>query len=459
MRASRWSELVVATLASAGAVALVSALIAAVKPYVPVLSLGVLYVFAVLPVAVVWGIGFATAVSIASMLAFNWFFLPPTHTFSLRETENWFALAVYLVTAVVVSVLAARARRRAGEAEQRERETRLLEEISRTLLRGGRIEAELGWIAERCAGILGVGITAIELGVGPRGQPGEYELRTDGRLVGTLAVPSEEDVRPAVRERFLASLASLLAVAVDRERLAQEALEAEALRRSDAVKTAVLRAVSHDLRSPLTAITAAAGGLSRTALELDESDRRELVETIEQEARRLRRMVENLLDLSRLEAGAAAPHAEIWPVDELVASALDELGEERRVEVAVPEALPPVRVDAVQIERVLVNLLENALKFAEPGTPVRLEASLGAEGEVVLAVSDIGTGLVADEVESVFAPFARGAGAGASGSGLGLAIARGFAEANGGRVWGERTERGARFSLALPAQLPAGAPR
>src|SRR5581483_12043321 len=118
----RPSELAVGALASAGAVALVTAAIALVKPYVPVLSLGVLYVFAVLPVAVAWGLALAVPVSVASMLAFNWFYLPPTHTFQLREGENWFALAVYLVTAIVVSELAARTRRRAREAEQRARE-------------------------------------------------------------------------------------------------------------------------------------------------------------------------------------------------------------------------------------------------------------------------------------------------------------------------------------------------
>src|SRR3989454_5672967 len=137
------SEAVVGTLASAGAVALVTAAIEVVRPYVPVLSLGVVYVFAVLPVAIVWGLAYAIPVSIASMLAFNWFFLPPTHTFSLADGANWFVLAVYLVTAVVVSELAARARRRAREAEQRARETALLAEIAKTLLQGVDIRDEL----------------------------------------------------------------------------------------------------------------------------------------------------------------------------------------------------------------------------------------------------------------------------------------------------------------------------
>src|SRR5436309_13081627 len=132
----RRMDRIVGLLASVGAVVVVSGAIEALHPYVPVLSLGVLYVFAVLPVAVAWGLAYAIPVSVASMLAFNFFFLPPTHTFALRDNENWFALAVYLVTAVVVSELAARARRRAVEAEQREREAALLAQASDALLRG-----------------------------------------------------------------------------------------------------------------------------------------------------------------------------------------------------------------------------------------------------------------------------------------------------------------------------------
>src|SRR6266516_638081 len=206
---------------SVAAVAVVTGVVFGLKTVAPVLSLGVLYVFAVLPVAVFYGLAYAIAVSIASMLAFNFFFLPPLHPLALTASENWVALAVYLVTAVVVSELAALARRRA-----------------------------------------------------------------------------------------------------------QAAAEAEGLRRSDTVKTAVLHAVSHDLRSPLTAIRAAAEGLQSAAVELDERDRAELVETIRLETARLERLVANLLDLSRLEAGAALPAPELWSVDELVSRALEALGAE-----------------------------------------------------------------------------------------------------------------------------------
>src|SRR4051794_28518696 len=218
------AEGAVAALASAGAVALVTAAIAVAKPYVPVLSLGVLYVFAVLPVAVAWGLVFAVPVSVASMLAFNWFFLPPTHTFALEDSRNWFALAVYVVTAVVVSELAARARRRATEAEQREAETALLAEIATSLLQGGDVAGRLGWMGDRVAAVLHAPSAAIVLGSGDGGQTphaSPIELRAGGRRVGTLELVEGGEPNLAARRRLLPALASLLAVAIDRERLAR----------------------------------------------------------------------------------------------------------------------------------------------------------------------------------------------------------------------------------------------
>ncbi len=354
-------ELAVGVLASAGAVAFVSAAIAVVERWVPVLSLGVLYIFAVLPVAVFWGLGLATAVSVASMLAFNWFFLPPRHTFQLSDGANWAVLAVYLVTAVVVSALAARSRRRAELAEAREREA------------AGRAAAEL---------------------------------------------------------------------------------EAEALRRSDSLKTALLHSVSHDLRSPLTAIVAAASSLANPQVRLDTVDHDELVATIRVEAERLNRLVGNLLDLSRLQGGAVAPRPELWPVDDLVAQTLEQLGSRGdRVVIELDENAPPVHVDAVQIERVLVNLLDNALKFSPAGTPVRLRVDRHGD-ELLLHVVDEGPGVADREV--VFEPFHSEGGA--RGAGLGLAIARGFAEANGARVWAEDEPLGGHFVLALPVAVQSPVP-
>jgi two-component system sensor histidine kinase KdpD len=446
-------------LASASAVAVVTGAIFAFREGVPVLSLGVLYVFAVLPVAVLWGLRYAIPVALASMAAFNFFFFHPVHTFHLADGQNWLALAVYLVTAVVVSELAARTRRRAAEAEQREREDAVLAELSTSLLRGRRVADELDRIGAAVVDLFGAERAHIELCLAPTRPIDEtrYELVADGRPIGTLGIARS---RRPVGSRFISALASLLAVALDRERLARDALEAEALRRSDAVKTAVLRAVSHDLRTPLTAIRVAAEGLSSPALDLSPDDRAGLLETIRAETTRLQRFVADLLDLSRLQAGVAQPDRDVWTLDELLLQALDGLsGERERVQVELPEQTPPVRVDAVQVEQVLVNLLDNALKFSPPDTDVRVDVRRTGS-ELVIRVSDRGPGLAEDDLERIFEPFHTTARGERRGSGLGLAIARGFAEANGGRVWAEpHPERGATFALALPtAPAPAVVP-
>jgi two-component system sensor histidine kinase KdpD len=432
---------VAALLTSVAALAVVTGAIFALDSFAPVLSLGVLYVFAVLPVAVVFGLAWALPVSVASMLAFNWFFLPPKHTFTLSDSENWVALAVYLFTAVVVSALAARARRRAQESA-------LLAQIAASLLEREQVRSELDRIAEETARALQVESARIELGAGPQDET-SYPLEAGGKRVGTIYLERPRAGSAASRRHLLPALASLLGIAIDRERLAGEALEAEAFRRSDAMKTAVLRAVSHDLRTPLMAILTSAGALAREDLELGSEDRRQLSKTILAEAQRLDRLVGNLLDLSRLEAGVAQPAPDVWTVDDLVVQALDELGEAGgRVEVALPDESPPVRVDAHQIQRVLVNLVENALKYSSDTVGMHVSAT---PSEVLIRIVDQGNGISPSDLDRIFEPFQRGSNGTGGGAGLGLAIARGFAEANEGRVWAEsRPGQGATFVLALP---------
>ncbi len=454
------ADVAIGLLASTGSVALVTAVVALLERHVPLLSLGVLYVFAVLPVAVGWGIRYALPVAVTSMLAFNWFFLPPRHTFSLRDGANWLALAVYLVTAVVVSELAARSRRRAAVAEQREREAALLASVSSSLLGGQAVEAELERIAVHVAELLHVPIAWITIDAGePPGAAAEaHPLTVRGRRIGTLHTAPGTCPDKSVGERFLPALASVLAIAVDRAALQHEALETETLRRSDAIKTTVLRAISHDLRSPLTAIAAATEGLRSADLSLDEGDRDELLETIQVEVARLRRVVENLLDLSRLQAGAAEPSLELWSVEEIVGMALADAGDDERVVLDLEEALPPVYVDAGQIRRALFNVLDNALRYSPPGSRVLVQASL-CEGAVGVRVSDEGPGIPASERERLFEPFARGPSGTTPGVGLGLAIARGFAAVNGARLSVEPAARGAVLALSLPvARLPAAVP-
>src|SRR5262245_37137364 len=209
--------------ASVAALVLVTLVIEAVRRWVPVLSLGSLYVFAVLPIAVVWGLSYAIAVAVASMLAFNWFFLAPVHTFTITDTKNWLALAVFVVVAVVVSELAARSRRRAREAS-------LLAEIAGSLLEPGTVSGELERISADAARALQVDSARIVLGPDGSG----YPLVAGGRRVGSIEVAGGGRRGAAARRRLLPALASLLAVAIDREQLEREALEAEALRRADA---------------------------------------------------------------------------------------------------------------------------------------------------------------------------------------------------------------------------------
>lgn len=449
----------VAALGSIAAVAVVTAAVFALRSVAPVLSLGVLYVFAVVFVALMWGFAYALPASIASMLALNWFFLPPTHTFRLDKSENWFALAVYLGTSIVVSSLAAAVRNRAAEAEQRGLEQSLLADVSAALLEGGDVQRRLLPTSARLAAALRVERARIELDSVRRAERAEASvpLVAGGRAVGTLFFDKASTPDPEAVGRLLPALASLLAVASDRERLARAAVEAETLRRSDVMKTTLLRAVSHDLRSPLTAIRAAAEGLTHESLALEAADRDELLSTIRVEAARLERLVANLLDISRLEAGSAKPRPELWSVDGLVAVALDAVPGSEHVEVELDESGPPVRVDPGHIERVLANLLENALAATSEGGAVVVRVDT-EDDEVRIRVDDAGPGLPANELERIFEPFERGNNQG-RGTGLGLAIARGFAEANGGRLWAEASPLGgAAFVLALPSAAAVRAP-
>ena len=221
----------------------------------------------------------------------------------------------------------------------------------------------------------------------------------DEILVRADAVLRDGD--PVARRRFESAIESLRALAVERERL-------DTVQRSDAIKTAVLQSVSHDFRTPLATISTAVDGLLSAELTLSEEDRVELLDTIRLEVTRLIRLVENLLDLSRLQVGAAAPHPALWPVEELIDRAVAEVRHPERIRVSVGRDLPPASVDDVQIQRVLVNLIDNALKFSR--ATVEIIARLDARS-IVIEVLDRG-------------------GAGSPGAGLGLSIARGFAALN-----------------------------
>jgi two-component system sensor histidine kinase KdpD len=288
--------------------------------------------------------------------------------------------------------------------------------------------------------------------------PTRLPLRAGEREIAVLAlgaVPSDA-VLERLRERVVPSLVALLAAALDREALQREVVETQALRRSDDIKTALLRTVSHDLRSPLTAIAAAGEALASPRL--DDAERAQLAADVVGQATRLSRLVDKLLDLSRLQGGAADPRTEWCSVEEVLRAAMDETPHAAGWSVVIDPGLPLIRADGAQLERAFANLLENAARHGGEH-PVAVRARAVGQ-RVLVRIVDRGPGIAQPERERVFEAFYRGSGSaddGHTGSGLGLAVVRGFVEANGGRTWVESLPgQGATFVVELP--LPVGEP-
>jgi two-component system sensor histidine kinase KdpD len=435
------------------AVALCTLIVYPLAHVAPVVSLGVVYLPAVLVVSITWGGWLGVATAIVSAAAFNFFHLPPVGRFTLQNSENWVALAAFLVVAALASSVAEVTRARTRDAEERRREADLAAEMARLLLRGNSLTEALPTAAARLAQTLELSSAAIEMeAVEGDERRIAFPLREGPNRLGTLLVgagTSEASLR-RLQERVVPALEALLSAALERETLLGGVVETAALRRADTVKTALLRAVSHDLRSPLTAISAAGEAIGSPSLLPEE--RAEMAAVIQEETKRLARLVDNLLDLSRLQAGAAEPHRELTSIDELIRSAVVDVG-------AAPDAfslsidrdIPLVSVDPVQMERAFVNVLENARRHSG-GYPVSVRAR-AVRRVVIVRVVDRGPGIPPAQLERVFEPFYRAGtpAGGHRGSGLGLAIARGFAEANAGSLHVESLPgQGATFVFELP---------
>jgi two-component system sensor histidine kinase KdpD len=449
----RRPPLLAGVVAAALGVALTTLLVYVLKDVAPVVSLGVVYLLVVLLVATMWGAWLALATSVASALAFNFFHIPPTGRFTIATGEDWVALSVFFVAAVGASSLAQLARKRAMEADERRQEADLSAEMARLLLRGGRLEETLPSVGARLAQALGLASAAIELRAVDAGERSVvFALREGSRQIGTLVLPAgaPEDVLRRVQVRVAPALEALLAAARERDALQAEVVETAALRRSDVIKTALLRSVSHDLRSPLTAILTTAEALRSPSL--TEAERQELVAAVADESHRLSRLIDDLLDLSRLEADAADPHPDWCSVDEVIRAAIDDLNvPPDAFRLAIDADLPPVRADAAQLRRAFANLLENAHRHSN-GHPVSVRAR-DVGGRILLRFVDRGPGVPQAQRERIFEPFYRSGtkATGHRGSGLGLAIVRGFVEANGGRVWVESLpDQATSFVVELP---------
>ncbi len=473
----------------AAAVALCTLIVYPLAHVAPVVSLSVVYLPAVLVASVTWGAWFGVATAVLSAAAFNFFHLPPVGRFTLQDSSNWVALGAFLVVAVLASSVAEITRARTRDAEERRREADLAAEMARLLLRGNSLAEALPTAAARLAQTLELGSAAIQMDtVEADERTVAFPLREGTRRLGTLVVgadTSEAKLR-RLQERVVPALEALLSAALEREALLGGVVETAALRRADTVKTALLRAVSHDLRSPLTAISAAGAAVGSPSL--SPGEREEMASVIQEEARRLSRLVDNLLDLSRLEAGAAEPRREWTSIEELIRAAVGELAAgPEEFTLSIDRDLPLVRVDAVQLERAFVNVLENARRHAG-GHPVSVRARAvrslagarrevlagavdgGSDGggrdggeraaaqgrrgdRVIVRIVDRGPGIPPAQLERVFEPFYRAGTStgGHRGSGLGLAIARGFAEANAGSLHVESLPgQGATFVFEFP---------
>ena len=451
-RPRRWVGLAVGALA----VAAITALIYPVRQVAPAVSTGVLYLLAVLLVSTVWGLWLGMVTAVASTAAFNFFHIPPTGRFTVADAQNWVALGVFLFAALLTSTVAEVARARAVEAELRRREADLAAEMARVLLSGSSVASARRPAARLLAQALALPSAAIELGAAePDLRRVAIPLEDGDSPVATVLLPVDTppETLERVRSRIGPAIWALLVAALDREALQAEVVETRALRQSDEIKTALLRAVSHDLRSPLTTIVAAAEALQSPTLDPEEG--RELAQAVSADANRLSHLVEQLLDLSRLQAGAAEPRRDWCSLEEIVRAVVDEV-EAGDVRVAIDPDLPLIEADAAQLERALANLVDNARRYSG-GEPVLVKAGASA-GRVRLRIVDRGPGIPRRELERIFEPFYQ-APAGASrrgGSGLGLAIVKGFVELNGGTVHAESLPgQGASFVVEFPVSSEA----
>ena len=489
------------------------------------LSIPLLFLVPVVFSSAFGGMPAGALVGCAAIVVWDWYFIPPVHQLTIASARDAVALLVFLFVALSVGQLATLARRRTDEAVRRARSSSALYDLSVGLIAGRMEDDLLGTLAERlrtafeleaCAVLMpGPGgrwdsvaaagqmpdtlqvthsrnVAAIAAQAHQRGQEcrlgaaagGRHRrdrirrpragfelarfipLRVADRSVGVLEiVPHAAQTLDVEREHLLATFANGAAIALEQARLARQEQAATVARESDRLKSALLSSVSHDLRTPLAGIKAAATSLLQDDVQWSDEDRRAFASDINAEADRLTRLVSNLLDLSRIEAGAIRPVKEWENVGGLIDRVVTRMrpwltGHTLECDVAVD--LPPVKLDAVEVEQVLANLLENAGKYAPPGSPIAIGAraqqrSDGAQ-RLRITVTDHGPGIPEAERGRIFDKFYRlsGTTARAPGTGMGLAIVKGLVEAHGGRVWVESpADHGSVFVVELPIERAA----
>lgn len=486
------------------AVAAAFALVKLIEPLVGIESLDLVFLTAVVGVAVRFGLWPSLfAVAVGSLL-YNFFFLAPLYTLIIASPTNLAQLLLFTIVAVLVSNLAAQVRGQALTAQARARTTEALYAFSRKLAGVSTLDDLLWATAYQLASQLDLQVVILlpdpDEGVSVRaGYPPEdrlepadvaaarwaYEanrpagrgsdnlpgarrlfmpLRTGRGAVGVVGLDAERpgSLLTPEQRRLFDAIADQAAVAIERVTLVEDVEAAMRAAEADRLRQALLTSISHDLRTPLAAIIGSAGTLRDFGADLDEAGRADLLGAVIAEAERLNRFIANLLDMTRLEAGAVAPNASPHDVAEIVGSALQRAARViagHHVAIDLDDDLPMVAVDPVLLEQVLFNLLDNAAKYAPEGSTVRIEARPSASGGVVIRVLDEGEGLPPDQLERVFDKFHRVQKGDRvrAGTGLGLAVCRGFVEAMRGTISaGNRAEgAGAVFTLTLPPLLAA----
>ncbi|MGW9029482.1 DUF4118 domain-containing protein [Streptomyces sp. NPDC055722] len=444
--------------------ALLTFLLTSVSPEVGLANDMLLFLSLTVAAALLGGLVPSLASAVVGSLLLNWFFTPPVHTLTIADPKNIVAIAIFVGVALSVASVVDLAARRTQQAARLRAESEILSFLAGNVLRG---ETSLEAVLERVRETFGMESVALlerasdvapwtcAGSVGPRPSPCPEEADVDMPVGDHMALALTGRVLPAEDRRVLAAFAAQAAVVLDRRRLREEADQARTLAEGNRIRTALLAAVSHDLRTPLAGIKASVTSLRSDDIEWSEQDRADLLEAIEEGADRLDHVVGNLLDMSRLQTGTVTPIIREVDLDEVVPIALGGVPD-ASVEMDIPETLPMVSVDKGLLERVVANLVENAVKYSRQGEPVLVSASaLGSRVE--LRVVDRGPGVPDEAKERIFEPFQRyGDAPRGAGVGLGLAVARGFAEAVGGTLATEDTPGG---GLTMVLTLPVAEQR
>ena len=468
-----------------------------VRPYLGIENIDLVFLTAVVAVAVRYGLGPSLVASVTASLCYNFFFLPPLYTFTIADPTNVAAFLFFMFVAVVVSNLGARVRLQAFAARGRARTTESLYVFSRKLSGVGSLDDVLWATAYQIALMLKVrvvlllpenGSIEVKAGYPPedlldqadlaaarwawehdraagRGAdtlPGAKRLflpmRTGRGAIGVVGIDSDKagPLLTPDQRRLLDALIDQAALAIERIYLVDDLDQAERRVDADRLRAALLTSISHDLKTPLASIVGAAGALKDLSNSLSNKAKADLLATILEESERLNRFIANLLDMTRLEAGSFKPNTALHDVGEVVGTALERASKllaRHRIELEMAAELPMVELDPVLFEQVLVNLLDNAAKYAPPDTTLRI-FSWREDDTVKLGVADEGSGIPPEELERIFDKFHRAQKGDQvrAGTGLGLAISRGFVEAMGGSiVAANRTDRpGAVFTITMP---------